>query len=261
MSFNFISFASGSKGNCSMVFTENTAIVIDAGISLKKLTQELKNLGKCIEDVKGVVVTHEHSDHVANICKYGMYVPVYAHLDTHVELFTRYDYVEQMGEVDDFMEGFTIGDIEVKPFEIPHDANAPVGYSFFAEGKQISIATDMGEIRSNVFQSIKDSNILLLEANHDLNMLIHGPYPAWLKKRVKGSHGHLSNIDSAKMACMIKRESNNLHDLILGHISQENNIPELALNTVKGELEKEGLLGDTIVSVASQHTPTKVFEA
>ena len=243
-----------------MVFTENTAIVIDAGISLKKLTQELKNLGKCIEDVKGVVVTHEHSDHVANICKYGMYVPVYAHLDTHVELFTRYDYVEQMGEVDDFMEGFTIGDIEVKPFEIPHDANAPVGYSFFAEGKQISIATDMGEIRSNVFQSIKNSNVLLLEANHDLNMLIHGPYPAWLKKRVKGSHGHLSNIDSAKMACMIKRESNNLHDLILGHISQENNTEDLAYKTVYNGLCQKDLLGDTNVSVATQDCATQLFE-
>lgn len=244
-----------------MVFTENTAILIDAGISLKKLTQELKNLGKSIDDVKGVVVTHEHSDHVANICKYGAYIPVYAHLDTHIELFNRYNYVEQMADVEDFMDGFTIGDIEVQPFEIPHDANYPVGYSFFADEKQVSFATDMGEIQDNVFQNIKDSNVLLLEANHDLKMLTNGPYPAWLKRRVKGSHGHLSNADSAKMACMIKKESNKLHDLILGHISQENNIPELALKTVKDELISKGLLGDTNITVASQYTPTKVFEA
>ena len=261
MSFSFISFASGSKGNCSMVFTENTAIIIDAGISFRKLTQELKNLDIPLDNVKGVVVTHEHSDHVQHICKYGEYFPVYGHPYTHIELFTKYNYLEKIAYVDDYMEGFTIGDIEVKPFEIPHDANHPVGYSFFADGKQISIATDMGEIQDNVFQNIKNSNIILLEANHDLNMLMHGPYPTWLKKRVKSNHGHMSNIDSAKMACMIKKESNNLHDLILGHISHENNTPELALNVVKGELEKQGLLGDTKVSIALQCTSTQVFKA
>ena len=259
MSLKFISFASGSSGNCSLVFTENTAILIDAGITLRRLQDELKKLNLTINDVGGIVVTHEHSDHVKNLCLFSKYIPVYCHPYTHIEIFNKYNDVDKLANVEDYMEGFTIGDIDVKPFETPHDANYPLGYSFTSQGKKFSLATDMGVIEDNVFEAIKDSDAILLESNHDVKMLKSGPYPQWLKNRVIGKRGHLSNTDCARFACMIKKENPNLKELILGHISKENNIPMLALETVKSALSKEGLLGDTIISVALQGESTRIY--
>ena len=168
MSLKFISFASGSSGNCSLVFTENTAVLIDAGITLKRLQDELKKLNLTIQDVDGVVVTHEHSDHVKSLCLFSKYIPVYCHPYTHIEIFNKYNDVDKLANVEDYMEGFTIGDIVVKPFETPHDANYPLGYSFTSQGKKFSLATDMGVIEDNVFipPKITNKNFLKGERKH-----------------------------------------------------------------------------------------------
>lgn len=238
------SIASGSSGNCIYIGSNNTHLLIDTGISKKRIDEGLAELGLRGEDISGILITHEHSDHIQGLGvfsrKYA--VPIYATKGT-IAGIKNYKSLGKMPEgiyheiLKD--ESFIIGDLHVKPFAISHDANDPSGFRVEKEDKAIAVATDLGIYDDYTIENLKNLNAIILEANHDIHMLEVGPYPYYLKQRVLSNHGHLSNELSGRLLCNIIHDK--LNHIILGHLSKENNFPELAYETVKLEVT----MGDT----------------
>lgn len=237
------SLKSGSKGNASLVYTNSTKILVDCGISGKAVKDAMARIDLSPEEIDGIVVTHEHYDHIKGIGvmmrRYD--IPVYANSATWAAIMQN-----DLGKLNDknikIFEGtepFTIGDISINPFKIPHDAAFPVGYAFDDGKTRAAVATDMGMLTEEVFRSIGGCNDVLIESNHDINMLEVGPYPYPLKQRIRGSYGHLSNDDAAKAAELLVRMG--AENIILGHLSEENNYPKLAYETVKAGLSGAGI--------------------
>ena len=256
MALKIVSLASGSKGNCALIYSGTTAILCDAGIPITRIKERLQAVGFCLEDIKGVVITHEHSDHVCAIPRLSRVVPVYAHPLTAKAIYDKQKGLLNYKRVDFYENGFYIGDIEVLPFRISHDATYPLGYTFRCGDDRISIATDMGIVAGSVWNNIKDSQIVLLESNYDEEMLRTGPYCQQLKARILSNRGHLSNVTAGELA--VRLADGCLQTLILGHLSDTNNMPGLALDTVKG------CLGDKCekirVEVALQQEKSAIFE-
>lgn len=237
------SLKSGSKGNASLVYTDNTKILVDCGISGRAVKAAMEGLGLSPDMLDAIVVTHEHNDHIRGIGvmmrRYG--IPVYANSATWAEIMRN-----DLGRLNDdnikIFEGtepFAIGDIDISPFAIPHDAAYPVGYSFSDGHSRAAVATDMGMLTEEVFRAIGGCRDVLIEANHDINMLEMGPYPYSLKQRIRGKFGHLSNDDAAKAAELLVRMG--AENIVLGHLSEENNYPGLAYETVKAGLLSAGI--------------------
>ena len=238
------SIASGSSGNCIYVGSDNTHLLVDTGISKKRIDAGLKELEIKGEELDGILITHEHSDHIQGLGvfsrKYG--VPVYATPGT-IEGIKGYSSLGKLPEgilhpihID---ESFTLGDITVDPFRISHDANEPSGYRMNCGDKSVAVATDLGIYDEYTVSRLKNLDAVLLEANHDIHMLEVGSYPYPLKRRVMGDKGHLSNELSGRLLCDILHD--NLMHIVLGHLSKENNYARLAYETVKLEVT----LGDT----------------
>ncbi len=247
------SLRSGSRGNAALLYSDKTKILVDCGISGKAATEALAEVDVTPEELDGIVVTHEHTDHISGIGvmmrRYKL--PVWATDRTWTAM------AKSIGKFDDGLvrtfetgESFEIGNIGVSPFSIPHDAADPVGYSFECGGEKISVATDIGELKKDMFAAVKGSKTVLLEANHDLNMLEIGTYPMQLKRRIRGSLGHLSNDDAGKAAELLVRLGT--ENILLGHLSRENNYPMLALRTVICALQDAGIKQgcDVMVDVA-----------
>ncbi len=242
-----MTIASGSSGNCTFVGSDNTSILVDVGISKKRIQAGLSNIDVDFKDINGILITHEHIDHIRAIGvisrAYG--IPIYSTEDTCSEISR----CKTLGDFDTGLlkpiepdREFTIGDIDITPHSIWHDAADPVCYSLYNDGKKISIATDIGNYDDYLVDSLKDSDALLVESNHDIRMLQVGPYPYELKRRVLSDRGHLSNEASGRL---IKRILNDhLKAIFLGHLSQENNYPELAYETVKVELSDNPFTDD-----------------
>lgn len=238
------SIASGSSGNSIFVGSgkENRGILVDTGISKKRIEEGLASEHISIEDIEGIFITHEHSDHICGLGpilrKYA--IPVYATEGT-------IKYILDTGKCGKVDEGLfqcirpdvpvSVGGMEVMPFTISHDAAEPVCYTVSDSGEKIAVATDMGEYTDYTLSHLEDCEGVLLEANHDINMLQAGSYPYQLKLRILGNKGHLSNDACGRMLCHLVRHR--LKYILLGHLSQENNYPELAYETVKYELERE----------------------
>lgn len=234
--------ASGSKGNASLIQSGKSRFLVDVGLSSKKLVALLESLGKEVEGLSGIFITHEHRDHILGLKtflkKYN--VPVFATSGT-------FDGILSTPGFSDINKTFfhpiekerplKLGDMEVIPFEIPHDAKDPVGFCFTNEDKKVAICTDIGKITDCILHHLTGANALVLEANHDEHILQAGRYPYSLKKRILGDRGHLSNENSGKLLATIWNE--NLKNVILGHLSEENNMPELALLSVKCELSEK----------------------
>lgn len=240
MTLKFCSFSSGSSGNCYLVKTDTTALLVDAGISGKKIFEGLEKTGTPKESLLALLITHEHSDHTKSVkvlAKKHKELKAYANKKTWNVMEKDVD-EEQIGF---FLTGetFYIGDIEVKPFQVNHDAVDPVGFSFYKDGKQISIVTDTGYISEEIIGEIKNADILILEANHDIDMLRVSRYPWFLKERVLGEDGHLSNIAAGEAIVKILKESKKARWVLLAHLSRENNFPEMAYQTIKNILEEE----------------------
>lgn len=242
MELKFATIASSSKGNCIYVGSEHTNILIDAGLSGKKIENGLEALELNGNDIDAIFVTHEHRDHVAGIGvlsrKYD--IPVYATegswagMPSTVGSFRRN--MERLVYAD---EVCYFNDLCIKPFNIPHDANEPVGYSISNDKAKITIATDIGHISESVAENIKDSSLILLESNHDVDMLKRGMYPISLKQRILSDYGHLSNENAGKFLSSI--DYNKLKYVFLGHLSQDNNTPRIAFDTVTNIVTENGV--------------------
>lgn len=254
----FLSLVSGSSGNASIVSDKNTLILTDCGMSGKKLEAALAELDAVAADISAILLTHEHIDHTrgAGIISRRYNLPIYATAGTFGGA--------ELGKISDSNihiinsgDEFEIGTIGVCAFAISHDANEPVGYSFFSENKKMTIATDTGEITDETEKNILGSDEIILESNHDKEMLMYGSYPYSLKQRVAGSFGHLSNDDAA-LTCL-KLLQSGTRKIMLGHLSNENNTPEIAYKTSRNLLEKAGArIGHDIeLSVAERYNITR----
>ena len=247
MRLSFCSFSSGSSVNCYFIKTETTALLVDAGISGRKILKGLSQVGVLPEEVNGILMTHEHSDHVKSIrvlSKKLAAADFFASGGTWEQVMNQIPEA-QIPEVRRKTaaagETFLIGDIRVTPFRLSHDAAEPIGYSFEAGGRGISIVTDTGCITEEIHQAVRFSDLLVLEANHDIQMLEFCRYPYSVKRRILGYFGHLSNEAAAEEICRICTETGGYREILLAHLSRENNFPEMAYQTVRNLLEERGL--------------------
>jgi len=240
----FCPLASGSSGNCVFAGNGRTRVLIDAGMSGKRIQSSLRLINIEPESIDAILITHEHCDHVfgAGIMSRRFDVPIYATKKTWAAM----DRDPSLGSIPSknkrvvrYGEDVTIGDMSVIPFEIPHDAAEPAGYCLHLSEYKISVATDMGCVTDGVRLNLRGSDVLLLESNHDLDMLRNGPYPWPLKKRIMSDLGHLSNANCGVLITEIL--SDRLKHVYLGHLSDENNRPNLALETVCGILADSGI--------------------
>jgi phosphoribosyl 1,2-cyclic phosphodiesterase len=231
---------SGSSGNCAYVETEETRVLIDAGFSLRQIRQRLASIGRVPENLTGILVTHEHSDHVQSLpalCgKLG--IPLYANRPTFEAVEYQYK-TRLLCRLFTTGNSFEVGDITVDTFSIPHDAQEPVGFLLRTSAGNIGFLTDLGHATRLVLERVRPANALVLEANHDVKMLQDCPRRPWsLKQRILGRHGHLSNEAAADATEQIM--SADLRHLYLGHLSRECNRPELAQRVVSERLQKIG---------------------
>ena len=262
----FCSIASGSSGNCIYVGSEQTHLLVDTGISKKRIEEGLEQLGVNGEELSGILVTHEHSDHIQGLGVFSRRynIPIYATEGTLrgiKECRSLGAVSEELFHVIRADETFEIADIRISPFSISHDANEPTGYRMEREGKAFAIATDLGKYDDYIVERLQGLDAILLEANHDVHMLEVGPYPYPLKRRVLGDKGHLSNELSGRLLCDILHK--NLKRIVLGHLSKENNFDELAKETVKLEVTLSDIdfSGDELaLSVAKRNEMSELYQ-
>ncbi|MEO8591951.1 MAG: MBL fold metallo-hydrolase [Candidatus Solibacter sp.] len=255
----FCVLASGSSGNAALLATENTRILVDAGLSMRELGKRLACIGESLDRIDAILITHEHSDHVSGLPVLARNKGVRAVIYVTRLTAPAIDWgPTQPQRLEAFQAGasFQVGDIEVQSFGIPHDAIDPVGYCFQAQGVRVGVATDLGYIPESIKFHLRRTNVLLLEANHDLDMLKVGPYPWSVKQRVMSRVGHLSNLHMSDY--LIQDLDSCTADLILGHLSEQNNHPAIVQMVAAEALQERSLA--TRLSIAQQNTVSQVFE-
>ena len=253
----FCSLYSGSSGNSFLVQSDKTKILVDAGVSCKKIVDALASLNIVMEDIDAIMVTHEHTDHTQSIGtiskKYG--TKIYANKKTWQAMP---DQIKKIENKNIFYfsnnEKFVFKDLEILPFNIPHDAANPCGFSIFKDNTKISITTDIGHIDDNVLNNLKHSKFILLEANYEPEVLKYSRYPFSLKERISSPLGHLSNIDAGKTLNYLADYG--LENAVIAHLSNENNFPELAYKSVLEQIDHNKKLN---IEIASRYEPTKFF--
>jgi Metal-dependent hydrolases of the beta-lactamase superfamily I len=263
MSLRFCSFSSGSSGNCYLIRSDTSAVLVDAGISGKRIMEGLAETETDPSMLKGIVITHEHSDHVRGLRIAAKRCPgasVYSNENTWEKLEGLVE--EDRQEIFESGSMFDIGDIGVKSFRTSHDAAEPVGFSFYCNDRQISIVTDTGYVSDDIIREISGADILSLEANHEPDVLKSGRYPYYLKRRILGDKGHLSNEAAAECIIRIEEQQHKDREILLAHLSSNNNTPELAAITVKNILEDAGLqVGSSLrVDVVMRDRLSRLYE-
>ena len=257
--FKYCNLYSGSSGNCSYVETDNTKILIDCGVSSKKIEEALNSVGLSLKEIDGILISHEHDDHVKGlsaICK-NYHIPIYANNPTFTNI--NKNIPDELKNKFNTNENFEVGDIRVYPFAIPHDAAEPCGFNLFFNNKKLTFATDIGHIDNKILHNLDESDFLLLESNYEVNMLQCSKYPYYLKRRILGPNGHLSN-DEAGLAIseLLKHGVNNV---MLGHLSEKNNFPELAYQTVVDSIISKNIDVDKLkLQIADRYKPNNVIE-
>ena len=260
------SIASGSSGNCVYVGSDTTHLLMDVGISGKRTEAGLAELGLTMKDIDAICITHEHADHISGLGvlarKYG--VPIYATRGT-VEAIRKTSSLGQIAEslfrviVPD--ERCIIKDIALYPVRTSHDAADPVAYRIDHDGRRIGLITDLGCYNDYTVECLRNLDLLYLEANHDVHMLQVGPYPYYLKQRILGERGHLSNESAGKLLSRLLHD--NMQAIVLGHLSKENNLPELAYESVRVEVtmsDTEYSGNDFPLYVAKRDVVSEVIE-
>ena len=235
--FNFCSLYSGSSGNSLFVESENTKLLVDAGVSSKKIEEALANLEIDPTSIDGILITHEHLDHVQGLGTFAkkFNLPVFVNEKTLDAMPKQKEKISEKNiKLFNINEKFEIGDIKVKPFSIPHDAANPCGFNIFKDDKKISIATDIGHMTNGILKNLEDSIFIMLESNYDPEVLKYSKYPYQLKTRIAGPDGHLSNELAGKTISYLLNSG--LKQAVLGHLSKQSNFPELAYKTVIDEI-------------------------
>lgn len=237
----YYSIASGSTGNCSLYMCDDTAILIDLGVSVRRLQQALRAINLEITDLTAILFTHAHTDHTKGIAtfvkKYA--VPLYATHGTAAEIIEKTPQAAQ--KIKSFWGGeiMQLGAVSVQSFLTPHDAAESVGYILKTEAASFGFVTDLGFMPAAVSRKLAGCDTVVLESNHDLQMLANGPYPWQLQERIRSPRGHLSNADCAVAAAALARQGT--QQLILAHLSEKNNTPYMALRETQRILDAEGI--------------------
>lgn len=245
-------FASGSTGNCALVSTGQTRVLIDAGISFLKLKTFLNDLGYAPEALSGVLITHEHSDHIKGLSTLvkRTELPVFAPRRVATELWRRLPETDGCVQVVPVDEPFFLGELRVTAFETPHDTPQSVGYRFDDPSGSAAVCTDLGHVPESVRAALAGVDTALIECNHDITRLKLGPYPVSLKRRILSDHGHLCNEVCGELAVFLARQG--AKTLVLGHISKECNTPDKALKVVGSALDAAGCGGVALYAAPSE---------
>ncbi|MCL2068552.1 MAG: MBL fold metallo-hydrolase [Oscillospiraceae bacterium] len=252
--------ASSSRGNAMYVAGGSTALLIDCGISFRRVKQALESLSAETASLCGVIVTHEHTDHISGLTVLlkRLRLPLYASEPTLRYLCTH-DLIPCDAEIIPLHETVCIGDVEVSPFNTPHDAAHSIGLRLsMPDGRRVGIATDLGHVTDTVRENLRGCDLVVLESNYDPGMLFCGSYPYYLKQRIKSEHGHLANADCADE--LVYLAANGSTRFVLGHLSEQNNIPQLAAQTARTAFAmrqmREGT--DFTLTVAPARTPMEM---
>lgn len=258
---NFCSLYSGSTGNSFFVKTENTNILIDAGVSSKKIELALNDLNISPASIDGILVTHEHTDHIQGLGTFSkkFNLPVFVNKETLDAMPKQKNKISKDNiRLFNILNNFKINDLEIVPFSIPHDAANPCGFNIINKNKKISIATDIGHISKLILKQLENSSFILLESNYDPEVLKCSPYPFLLKNRIASPTGHLSNKMAGKTISHLLNTG--LKSAMLGHLSKNSNFPELAYKTVVDELILNNYNENSLtLSVASGNTHSKLI--
>ena len=264
VNFQLCSLASGSSGNCYYVGSSSGGVLIDVGISARRIRKTLEEIGPGISGVKGILITHNHIDHIKSLTlltkKYG--IPVYCTEGTWKGIMRNrmtLDADPQMYHPIKAGVPFTISGMKIEAFSVSHDAHEAVGYHFSAFGRKLSIATDLGMIGEQAAHYLRQSDALVIESNYDENMLLNGHYPDQLKQRVHSSMGHLCNAHTSEFLAGFYNP--NISHILLCHLSADNNTPEIALQTLHQTFESRGIQmhADTIVHALPRGNRSEVY--
>ena len=261
----FQSFASGSSGNCYFLGTDSYGILIDAGISARSVRNCLKDIGMELTQIYGIIITHDHGDHIKGLGTLSerFKVPVYATNEVFLGIDVNLCMHRKLTDSKRFIEKnktFLIGDFLITAFPVSHDAHDNMGFTVEYQNERFTIATDLGFIGTEAAEHIVKANYLVIESNYDEDMLENGNYPQKLKDRIKSDTGHLSNRQTAEF--LADNFNKHLRYIYLCHLSNENNLPEIAYLTVKKNLEKKNIKAGTDVELVTldRYTPSKVYE-
>lgn len=254
---------SGSKGNCTYIECGDTKILVDAGLSCAQIEKRLNELSVNPFSISAIFITHEHSDHIAGApafaLKFG--TKIYTHKDTWNAMYQKFNKVPTSNMIEIYDGTFGLNDVRINTFKVSHDAAHCLGYSVSQGNNRISVATDLGFMTNEIIKNLIQSDIVVLEANHDITTLVNNPnYPIYLKNRILSNFGHLNNNASAD--AIIQMLGYNVRGVILAHLSEQNNSPKLAWGTVAQKLEQHGAkIGkDLVVDVAHQEKIGNIFK-
>ncbi len=262
----FLCLGSGSSGNSYFLTTGTTSILVDAGLSMRALKKALQTNGFELGKVQAVLITHDHADHIKAVGHLAndLNIPIYATHEVYLGINRNYCVTSKITEkhmrVINKEVPFTIGDFVVKAFHVPHDSSDCVGFNISSQGVVFCLVTDAGHITSTIEENVSEANYLVLESNHDEEMLQRGPYPAYLKARIRGDRGHLSNKECASL--LAQHATEKLQHVWLCHLSEENNHPELALKTVSTILRQYGIVTgvDFKLDYLRRKAPSMVYD-
>lgn len=251
MALKIYSFGSGSKGNCTLITDGKTKLLLDAGLNINVIVKKLNLLGLTPMDLDGLLITHEHDDHVKSVEMLSPFLPVYSHPDTLEQVVTRHPIpLKNLMETEE--KEFSIGTLDIIPFRVSHDAAHPYGFLIKDWETKFAYLTDTGYVSKGMMSIIRGSDIVMLESNHDKELLLRGKYPEYLKRRILSDRGHLSNAKSALTSLDLIESG--ARKIVLSHISEQNNLPELAYWTTKNFLRNKGVKEtDASVIITSQH--------
>ena len=262
----FISFGSGSNGNCYYLETAQDALLVDIGVGVRGLKKDCRDYGVSLSKIHHVLITHDHADHIKSVGSFSFdyQVPVYATREVHAGINRNYCVTKKiapdMAHVLEKGRSEQIGDFLVTPFEVPHDSTDNVGYFIEAGGTNLCVITDAGYVTDEMKTFIRRAHHLVIEANHDIEMVQSGPYPQFLKDRILSDTGHLNNRDCG--IAVAENMSEHLRHVWLCHLSEENNHPELARKTFESVLRSYGIIvgTDLQMEVLKRTTPTGPYE-
>ena len=258
---NLYPLFSGSSGNMYLVESNNTNVLVDIGISYKRANQALNDIGKTFENIDAIVITHEHQDHIQGLSTLlkKQNIPIYTSKGTSSAIRQKLKLTDNI-QINEIVadECFCIRDISITPFEISHDAAMPLGYTIASEDKTLTIATDLGYVSENIYSHLKEANLSVIESNYDNTLLMYGPYNYNLKQRIKSNLGHLSNTDTASVITNLAKDGK--RSFILGHLSQNNNNPDIAYSIITDTLKENGFnLDEFNINIATRDFSSEVY--